>query len=115
MDEIYEFVEGYEILNKYDEYQIDVMQEKDLGKSNFCTFIVEEENSSIITYKINRYYDGVDFSEKKIKIMIQDQTQEILLTDVFNVKRSECSIEFSYKVLGNVIKNDNVSVYVCFL
>ena len=115
MDEIFELVEGYEISEMSDEHTTAVITEKDVDVSNIGTIVMGEENSSIITFKMNRYYDGIDLSEKKIKIMFRNSAMEMFQSEVCNVRKSKNTIKFSWIIPNDVTKNNNVIAYICFI
>lgn len=93
MDEIFELVEGYEVSEMSNEHTTEVITEKDVGISNIGTIVMGEENPSIITFKMNRYYDGVDLSEKKINVMFRNSAMEIFHPEVCNVRKSKNTIK----------------------
>lgn len=114
MDENYTFVDGYLISDMCDEHTTAFIVEKDVDVSNIGTLVMGEDNSSIITFKMNRYYDGVDLTKKKIKIIYRN-SKEIFESDVCNVKMSDDSILFSWIVSINATKNNKVVAYVAFI
>ena len=115
MDEIFELVEGYEVSEMSDEHTTAVITEKDVDISNIGTIVMGEENSSIITFKMNRYYDGVDLSEKKIKVMFRNSAMEMFQSEVCNVRKSKNTIKFSWIIPNDVTKNNNIIAYICFI
>ena len=60
MDENFILNESYPISQMSDQHSTAVITEKVVDVSNVGTFIMGEHNSSIITFQIDRYYDGVD-------------------------------------------------------
>ena len=115
MDEIFELVEGYEVSEMSDEHTTAVITEKDVDISNIGTIVMGEENSSIITFKMNRYYDGVDLSEKKIKVMFRNSAMEMFRSEVCNVRKSKNTIKFSWIIPNDVTKNNKIVAYICFI
>lgn len=115
MDEIFELVEGYEVSEMSDEHTTAVITEKDVDISNIGTIVMGEENSSIITFKMNRYYDGIDLSEKKIKVMFRNSAMEMFQSEVCNVRKSKNTIKFSWIIPNDVTKNNNIIAYICFI
>ena len=114
MDEKYTFVDGYLISDMCDEHTTAFITEKDVDVSNVGTLVMGEDNSSIITFKMNRYYDGVDLAKKKIKIMYRN-SNEIFKSDVCNVKMSDDSILFSWIISVDATKNNKVIAYIAFI
>lgn len=115
MDEIFELVEGYEVSEMSDEHTTAVITEKDVDISNIGTIVMGEENSSIITFKMNRYYDGIDLSKKKIKVMFRNSAMEMFQSEVCNVRKSKNTIKFSWIIPNDVTKNNNIIAYICFI
>ena len=115
MDEIFELVEGYKISEMSDEHTTAVITEKDVDVSNIGTIVMGEENSSIITFKMNRYYDGIDLSEKKIKIMFRNSAMEMFQSEVCNVRKSKNTMKFSWIIPNDVTKNNKIVAYICFI
>ena len=115
MDEIFELVEGYKISEMSDEHTTAVITEKDVDVSNIGTIVMGEENSSIITFKMNRYYDGIDLSEKKIKIMFRNSAMEMFQSEVCNVRKSKNTMKFSWIIPNGVTKNNKIVAYICFI
>ena len=114
MDENFTLLETYPISPMCDEHSTAVITGKEVDVSDVGTFIMGEENSSIITFKMNRYYDGIDLTEKKIKIMYRN-TNGIFDSDVCNVKMSKNSIKFSWVIPNDVTKTNKALAYICFI
>lgn len=76
-----------------------------------------EHNSSMITFQIERYYDGVDLSDKKIKIVYKNSNgiYESDDTEICNVKYSQKSLRFSWVVSNNVTQTTKFIAYICFI
>lgn len=115
MDEIFELVEGYEVSEMSDEHTTAVITEKNVDISNIGTIVMGEESSSIITFKMNRYYDVVDLSEKKIKVMFRNSAMEMFRSEVCNVRKSKNTIKFSWIIPNDMTKNNNIIAYICFI
>lgn len=71
----------------------------------------------MITFQIDRYYDGVDLSDKKIKIVYKNSNgiYESDDTEICNVKYSQKSLRFSWIVSSNVTQTSKFVAYVCFV
>lgn len=117
MDENFILNESYPISQMSDQHSTAVITEKVVDVSNVGTFIMGEHNSSIITFQIDRYYDGVDLSEKKIKIIykntngIHESTDE----EICNVKYSRDNLRFSWVISANATQASKNVAYICFL
>ena len=85
--------------------------------SNIGTFVMGEHNSSMITFQIDRYYDGVDLSDKKIKIVYKNSNGIYKSDDaeICNVKYSQKSLRFSWVVSNNVTQTTKFIAYICFI
>jgi len=85
--------------------------------SNIGTFVMGEHNSSMITFQIDRYYDGIDLSDKKIKIVYKNSNgiYESDEAEICNVKYSQKSLRFSWIVSSNVTQTTKFIAYICFI
>lgn len=127
MDENFILDEKYPVSPMCDEHSTAIITEKNVDVTNIGTFIVGEQNSSIISFKINRYYDGVDLSEKKIKIMYRTSSDifESEENSIVNVKYSQNSLKFSWivpsieststSVSSVSSRGTKLSAYICFI
>lgn len=117
MDENFILNESYPISQMSDQHSTAVITEKVVDVSNVGTFIMGEHNSSIITFQIDRYYDGVDLSEKKIKIIYKNSNgiYESADDEICNVKYSQRSLRFSWIVSNNVTQTSKFMAYICFI
>ena len=117
MDETFISNDQYPISQMSDQHSTAVITEKVVDVSNVGTFIMGEHNSSIITFQIDRYYDGVDLSEKKIKIIYKNSNgiYESDDAEICNVKYSQKSLRFSWIVSSNVTQTSKFVAYVCFI
>ena len=114
MDENYILKEGSPTSPMLDEHSTATIIEKTVDVSNIGEFVIGEENSSIITFKMNRYYDGVDLSEKAIKVMYRN-TNGVYESDVVNIKYSINNLKFSWIVPNDATKTTKIVAYVCFI
>lgn len=117
MDENFILNENYPVSTMSDQHSTAIISEKTVDVSGIGTFIMGEHNSSIITFQIDRYYDGVDLSEKKIKIIYKNSngTYESENKDICNVRYSQKSLKFSWIVSNNVTQTSKFMAYVCFI
>lgn len=117
MDENFILNENYTVSPMSDQHSTATISEKVVDVSNIGTFVMGEHNSSMITFQIDRYYDGVDLSDKKIKIVYKNSNgiYESDDTEICNVKYSQKSLRFSWIVSSNVTQTSKFVAYVCFV
>lgn len=117
MDETFISNAQYPTSPMSDQHSTATISEKVVDVSNIGTFVMGEHNSSMITFQIERYYDGVDLSDKKIKIVYKNSNgiYESDDTEICNVKYSQKSLRFSWIVSSNVTQTSKFVAYVCFV
>lgn len=117
MDENFILNENYTVSPMSDQHSTATISEKVVDVSNIGTFVMGEHNSSMITFQIDRYYDGVDLSDKKIKIVYKNSNGIYKSDDaeICNVKYSQKSLRFSWIVSSNVTQTSKFVAYVCFV
>lgn len=117
MDETFISNDQYPSSPMSDQHSTATISEKIVDVSNIGTFVMGEHNSSMITFQIERYYDGVDLSDKKIKIVYKNSNgiYESDDTEICNVKYSQKSLRFSWIVSSNVTQTSKFVAYVCFI
>ena len=117
MDETFISNDQYPSSPMSDQHSTATISEKVVDVSNIGTFVMGEHNSSIITFQIERYYDGVDLSDKKIKIVYKNSNgiYESDDAEICNVKYSQKSLRFSWIVSSNVTQTSKFVAYVCFI
>ena len=117
MDETFISNDQYPSSPMNDQHSTATISEKIVDVSNIGTFVMGEHNSSMITFQIDRYYDGVDLSDKKIKIVYKNSNgiYESDDTEICNVKYSQKSLRFSWIVSSNVTQTSKFVAYVCFV
>lgn len=117
MDETFISNDQYPSSPMSDQHSTATISEKVVDVSNIGTFVMGEHNSSMITFQIDRYYDGVDLSDKKIKIVYKNSNgiYESDDTEICNVKYSQKSLRFSWIVSSNVTQTSKFVAYVCFV
>ena len=71
----------------------------------------------MITFQIDRYYYGVDLSDKKIKIVYKNSNgiYESNEAEICNVKYSQRFLRFSWIVSSNVTQTTKFIAYICFI
>lgn len=117
MDETFISNDQYPSSPMSDQHSTATISEKIVDVSNIGIFVMGEHNSSMITFQIDRYYDGVDLSDKKIKIVYKNSNgiYESDDTEICNVKYSQKSLRFSWIVSSNVTQTSKFVAYVCFV
>lgn len=114
MDDNYVLKEGSPTSPMLDEHSTATIIEKTVDVSDIGEFIIGESNSSIITFRMNRYYDGVDLLEKTIKVMYRN-SNGIFESDVANIKYTSNSLKFSWIVPHDATTSKKLLTYVCFV
>ena len=117
MDETFISNDQYPSSPMSDQHSTATISEKLVDVSNIGTFVMGEHNSSMITFQIDRYYDGVDLSDKKIKIVYKNSNgiYESDDAEICNVKYSQKSLRFSWIVSSNVTQTTKFIAYICFI
>lgn len=117
MDESFISNENYAVSPMSDQHSTATISEKVVDVSNIGTFVMGEHNSSMITFQIDRYYDGIDLSDKKIKIVYKNSNgiYESDEAEICNVKYSQKSLRFSWIVSSNVTQTTKFIAYICFI
>lgn len=117
MDENFISNENYAVSPMSDQHSTATISEKVVDVSNIGTFVMGEHNSSMITFQIDRYYDGIDLSDKKIKIVYKNSNgiYESDEAEICNVKYSQKSLRFSWIVSSNVTQTTKFIAYICFI
>lgn len=117
MDENFISNENYAVSPMSDQHSTATISEKVVDVSNIDTFVMGEHNSSMITFQIDRYYDGIDLSDKKIKIVYKNSNgiYESDEAEICNVKYSQKSLRFSWIVSSNVTQTTKFIAYICFI
>lgn len=114
MDENYILKEGCITSPMLDEHSTATIVEKTVNVSDIGEFVIGEMNSSVITFKMNRYYDGVDLLQKDILIMYKN-TNGVYKDKAVNIQYSTDGLKFSWIVPNDATKTIKVTAYVCFI
>ena len=78
-----------------DEHDIVEIIERTPNLRNIGKLIRGDTNSNIITFKINRYYDNVDLSTKKIRFIIKNEN-DVFAEDGVNIECDDNILNFSW-------------------
>lgn len=88
----------------YDEYYDDkystIDQQKNIKISEDQVNLTQEENSQIIPFMMNRYYDGIDLTKMFISIYFVNKENKDGEDPAINVEYSDTKIRFYWKVDG---------------
>lgn len=93
----------YAYYSEYADSNVSVVDEdKNIVVNNKQINITQEINSQFIPFIMNRYYDGVDLSEKTIIISFKNKENNIDFAAPVNVSYSEDKIKFAWLVDARV-------------
>lgn len=97
---MWEYIEGYDNNNQYKDDRIfDINKEdKTITQIKGQPLIVGERNSQYIAFQMSRYYDGIDLSEKDIKILYVTELGFSDINKVINVKVDDDLMQFGWLV-----------------
>lgn len=107
MNEVYEYMDGYDNSNSYsDDMIFEVSKEdKSISVIRKQTLISGERNSQYIAFQMPRYYDGIDLSEKNIEVIYVTETGISDINKVINVRRNEEYLLFGWVVPGGALQD----------
>lgn len=106
MSDIYEYMDRYDHSNKYDDDMIFEVSKEDKSISiiKSQTMISGERNSQYIAFRMPRYYDGIDLSEKNIEVIYVTETGISDINKVINVRRNDEYLMFGWVVPGGALQ-----------
>ena len=97
-----------------DEHQIIKILERTPILENIGKIICGDANSNILTFEINRYYDGVDLYTKNIKFIVRNELG-IFTENAVNLQYNDVLLRFSWVLSESVTyKSGTVSVVIVF-
>ncbi len=98
----------YDIYNSMvDDDEEIVITGRDVAIKNIGTIVKGDSNSQILTFRINRYYEGVDLSTKNINFIYSLFGQKTTNSETaVNVKIEDNSIVFCWLLSSNVTVSD---------
>lgn len=79
-----------------DEHQIINIINKTPIPGNIGKIVRGDNNSNILTFEMKRYYDGVDLSDKDIKILVDNGKDDVFADSTVNLKYTDDLIRFSW-------------------
>ena len=101
--------------NMQDEHEIIKIIEKKPTVSDIGKIVSGDSNSNILTFEINRYYDGVDLLNKIIKIIVKTESG-IFTEDAVDIKYNDTLLRFSWILSSSVThKSGTVNAAIIFI
>jgi hypothetical protein len=114
MDEMWELVSKYSVLSDYNDEVYTTVINKQMSNITGITYS-GEKNSQYITFIIDRYYDGIDLSEKLINICYKINNTDKGGSDApVNVYRNDYQIKFGW-VIPESATSDEYSLSIGIL
>ena len=106
MNETYEYMDSYDRTNYTDDMVFNVSSEdKSIAIIKGQVLISGERNSQYIAFRMPRYYDGIDLSEKNIEVIYVTELGVSDINKVVNVRRNETDLLFGWIVPGGALKD----------
>jgi len=98
-----------------DQHQLIKITEKTPVLQNIGKIICGDTNSNILTFEIDRYYDGVDLYTKNIKFIVKNELG-IFTEDAVNLQYNSELLRFSWILSDSVTyKSGSVTVAIVFI
>lgn len=98
-----------------DEHQLIKITEKTPELKNIGKIVCGDINSNILTFEINRYYDGVDLYTKNIKFIVKNELGTFT-EDAVNLQYNNELLRFSWILSDSVTyKSGDVKAAIIFL
>lgn len=98
-----------------DEHQLIKITEKTPALQNIGKIVMGDINSNILTFEINRYYDGVDLYTKNIKIIVKNELG-IFTEDTYNLQYNNDLLRFSWILSDSVTyKSGTITAAIIFI
>lgn len=98
-----------------DEHQLIKITEKMPVLQNIGKIVVGDVNSNILTFEINRYYDGVDLYTKNIKFIVKNELGTFT-EDAVNLQYNSELLRFSWILSDSVTyKSGIVTAAITFI
>ena len=98
-----------------DEHQLIKITEKTPVIQNIGKIVCGDTNSNILTFEINRYYDGVDLYNKGIKFIVQNNLGTFT-EDAVNLQYNSDLLRFSWILSESVTyKSGTVTAAIIFM
>ena len=106
MSETYEYMDNYDRTSYTDDMVFNVSSEdKSIAIIKGQVLISGERNSQYIAFRMPRYYDGIDLSEKNIEVIYVTELGVSDINKVVNVRRNETDLLFGWIVPGGALKD----------
>ena len=112
MDENFVLKEGSLTSGMTDQHQIVNIIDKDVQIEDIGSFVMGDMNSSIITFKMNRYYDGTDLSDKNINVFYRT-SNGIYKSETCDIYFSDDLLKFSWIIPYDLTLVKKAKAYIC--
>ena len=112
MDENFILREGSLVSKMTDQHKIVNIIDKNVDIEDIGSFVMGDMNSSIITFKMNRYYDGTDLSNKNINIFYKT-SNGINKSEAYDIYISDDSLKFSWVIPYDLTLTKKAIAYIC--
>lgn len=98
-----------------DEHQLIKITEKTPVPKDIGKIVCGDTNSNILTFEINRYYDGVDLYTKRAKIIVRNE-MGLFTEDTVNLQYNDELLRFSW-ILSDAVtcKSGIVTAAIAFI
>lgn len=104
MSDTFELNNKYEVNENYSDPQVFVIgQEKAIPEITGQLLIAGENNAQSINFEMDRYYDGIDISDKQINILYSAPQGYADICHPINVKKNEEKIRFTWVVPAHAV------------
>jgi len=104
MSDNFELDDNYGINENYSDPQVFIIgQEKAIPEITGQLLIAGENNAQSINFEMDRYYDGIDISDKQINILYSAPQGYADICHPINVKKGEDKIRFTWVVPAHAV------------
>ena len=104
MSDNFELDDNYGINENYSDPQVFIIgQEKAIPEITGQLLIAGENNAQSINFEMDRYYDGIDISDKQINILYSAPQGYADICHPINVKKGEEKIRFTWVVPAHAV------------
>lgn len=92
-----------------DEHQLIKITEKTPVLQNIGKIVCGDTNSSILTFEMNRHYDGIDLLNKNIKFIVKNELG-VFTEDAVNLQYNDSLLRFSWILSNSVTYKSGIVV-----
>lgn len=104
MSDTFKLNNKYEVNENYSDPQVFIIgQEKAIPEITGQLLIAGENNAQSINFEMDRYYDGIDISDKQINILYSAPQGYADICHPINVKKGEEKIRFTWVVPAHAV------------